>query len=232
MIDREARDRVAERFEKYLGDELTAFEFDERLQRIESKDRTVHEAIRAAWFHYDDCEDHLVMLSKPEWDYFQRLLLILRSDAEFAPEVSRKWSWDHAIAWAAFAGFVVVAFVMGWGWRLFAWAVPFGVVSMWIGLHRRRRYFRPGSRQAACWPFGSFSQIRSLRRQVPGFVKRAYRKEIGGRAVRSRGGKCLGWMLLHLYWIVFGPVVLLFQGFPTRFRQCLIACGRMKKEEA
>jgi hypothetical protein len=99
MIDRAARDKVIATFEAYLDDRITAFEFDDRLQDIDSEDRTVNEVVHAAWFHYDDCKDHKVHLSKPEWDYFQRLLLILRSDAELSSSEKRRWSWDHAIAW-------------------------------------------------------------------------------------------------------------------------------------
>ena len=98
MIDRSARDQVISAFEAYLDDQITAFEFDERLQEIESGDRTVNEVIRAAWFHYDDCTDHKVHLSKPEWDYFQRLLLILASDAELSWSHSSRWSGDHLVA--------------------------------------------------------------------------------------------------------------------------------------
>jgi hypothetical protein len=98
MIDCAARNEVIAAFEAYLDDTITAFEFDDRLQEIDSEDRTVNEVVRAAWFHYDDCVDHKVHLSKQEWDYFQRLLLILRSDAELSSSEMRRWSWDHALA--------------------------------------------------------------------------------------------------------------------------------------
>ena len=117
MIDRTARNQVTSAFEAFLDDRITAFEFDDRLQEIESEDRTVNEIIRAAWFHYDDCKDHKVCLSKAEWDYFQRLLLILGSDAEFTSSPARRWSWDHGVAWLALVAFVGIASVAGWGWR-------------------------------------------------------------------------------------------------------------------
>jgi hypothetical protein len=82
MTDRTARDEVMTAFVEFLDDRITAFDFDERLGSIQSRDRTVNEVIGAAWSHYDDCTDHNVILTKAEWDYFQRLMLILRSDAE------------------------------------------------------------------------------------------------------------------------------------------------------
>ena len=34
------------------------------------------------WFHYDDLKNHKVHATKEEWDYFNRLLLLLASEAE------------------------------------------------------------------------------------------------------------------------------------------------------
>lgn len=215
MIDRAARDQVISAFEAYLDDRLTAFEFDDRLQAIESEDRTVNEVIHAAWFHYDDCKDHKVRLSKLEWDYFQRLLLVLGSDAELTSSASRRWSWDHGMAWLAFVAFVGLSFVVGWGWHLVGWAVPFGIVSLGINRYRRLRepVFEP--RQAACTPFESFSQIRRVRSQFPGFRKRRYRSEVGDRKIRSEAEESFYRALSYGYWLVFSPLILLFQGFPS-----------------
>jgi hypothetical protein len=219
MIDRAARDQVISAFEAYLDDQITAFEFDDRLQQIESEDRTVNDVIHAAWFHYDDCKDHKVHLSKPEWDYFQRLLLILVSDAELSSSHSSRWSWDHLIAWLALAVFVGIAVVVGWGWHLTLWAVPFGVVSILISIYRRRREPEFEPREVACTPFGSLSQIRWLRRQFPRFQKRKYRVEIGGRKIRSEGEQSFYRAFSYCYWLVFSPLVLLFQGFPSTIDQ-------------
>lgn len=216
MIDRTSRDQVISVFEAYLDDQITAFEFDDRLQEIESDDRTVNEVIHTAWFYYDDCKDHEVHLSKPEWDYFQRLLLILVSDAELSSSHSRWWSWDHLIAWLALAVFVGIAVVVGWGWHLILWAVPFGIVSILISIFRRRREPELETREVACTPFESLSQIHWLRRQFPGFQKRKYRVEIGARKIRSEGEESFNRALSYCYWLVCSPLVLLFQGFPSR----------------
>ena len=47
-----------------------------------SRDPTVRFVTQAVWYHYDDCLDHVVTLSKTEWDYFQRLLLLLESERQ------------------------------------------------------------------------------------------------------------------------------------------------------
>jgi hypothetical protein len=215
MIDRSARNEVIAAFGAYLDDKITAFEFDDRLQDIDSEDRTVNEIIHAAWFHYDECKDHKVHLSKPEWDYFQRLLLILRSDAEISSSEKRRWSWDHALAWMALATFIALAMIAGWGWHLFLHAIPFGIISVLISVYRRRREPAPQSDKIACMPFDSFSQIRQFRQHLPEFVKRPYRREIGQRTIRGKAEESFNWAFSYCYWILCGPVVLLFQGFPS-----------------
>jgi hypothetical protein len=216
MIDREARDKTISAIEEYLDDKITAFEFDERLQEIESDDSTVEGIVRAAWFYYDDCKDHNVILSKQAWDYFQRLLLILKSDAEISSSVTRRWSWDHAFAWAAFAAFVWIAFFVGFGFQLILLAIPFGVVSISISLYRECRLPQLDPHDTACIPFDSFSQIRWLRHQVPTFQKRPYRTELQGRKIRSEAANSFVRMFACCYWLAFSPVVLLFQGLPSR----------------
>jgi hypothetical protein len=218
MIDRVARDRVIDAFEGFLDDKITAFEFDERLQDIESDDQTVKEVIHAAWFHYDDCTDHKICWSKAQWDYFQRLLLILRSDAELLnphPRV-RHWSWDHAVAWSACALFAGTALILGWGWQLFPLATLFGILSISINAYRQRQETKPTPDEIACLPFESSSQIRWLLCQTPEFQKRKYRPELADRTIRSEEVVGFNWMLSYCSWILLSPAVLLFQGFPSR----------------
>lgn len=219
MIDRAARDEAIAAIEEFLDDGITAFEFDDRLQSIETDDATVGEVISAAWFHYDDCKDHQVVLSKKEWDYFQRLLLLLRSDAEISSSTTKRWSWDHAIAWVALATFVVLAIFIGWGVQLLVLSIPFGAISLHISRYRQRKERstpEPSPRDIACTPYESYSQIRWLRERAPNFVKRPYREEIADRRIRSDSESRLNSFLsypFYLVWILLSPIALLFQGF-------------------
>jgi hypothetical protein len=215
MIDRTERDKVIAAFEEFLDDRITAFDFDERLGAIQSKDHTIHEVINAAWYHYDDCIDHKVVLTKAEWDYFQRLLLILRSDAELSTTDARLWSWDHALAWLALLAFVAISFSVGWGWHLFAWAIPFGILSLLISNYRRDRVPVLEPRRTALIPFGSLSDLRNLRSTVPKFQKRRYRSDIEGRTIRCMTEQSFNLALSRIHYILLGPLVLLFQGFPS-----------------
>lgn len=137
-----------------------------------------------------------------------------------------RWSWDHALAWLAFVGFIGIAFVVGWGWHLSIWAIPFGIISILISIYRRRRgtEFAPGG--IACIPFRSLSQIRRLRRQLPGFKKRGYRAEIEGRKIRSETDDFLHRVFSYSGWVLMGPLVLLVQGFPSAVGCALKAVDR------
>ncbi len=216
MIDREARNEVILTVEEYLDDQITAFEFDDRLQEIRSEDPTVQTVTRQTWFYYDDCRDHQVRLSKQEWDYFQRLLLILHSDAELSTIQEGRWGWDHATAWISSCTFVIIAYMVGWGLPLLILAVPFGAVSIAIARYRQRISPCPSVLDAACMPFESCSQIRHLWRHTPGFRKRRFRAEVACRQIRPQSETLLLNFLSYCYWMAFAPVVLFAQGFPSR----------------
>jgi hypothetical protein len=221
MVDRVARDRVIETFEDFLDDKITAFEFDDRLHEIDSDDQTVQEVIHAAWFHYDDCTDHQVCLSKVGWDFFQRLLLILRSDAEVLHSQAKRWSWDHVLAWTTLAVLAGAVMTKGWSGDLLPLGVLSAIVSLLISFYRRRQEVGLTPGEIACLPFDSSSQIRSLHRETPGFQKRRYRKEIEGRTIRSEEEAAFNGMIWYASAIILSPLILLLQGFPSTVERSL-----------
>jgi len=222
MIDRLARDLTIEAIEAFLDDRITAFEFDDQLLEIETKDRTVDEIAYAAWFHYDDIKDHKVRLSKAEWDYFQRLLLLLRSDMEFTSTRKRRWGWDHALACIGLASFLAISYLIGWGYELFLVAAPFGILSIFISRKRDREKPISSMHDIAHAPFTGFSQIRWLRKRVPTFIKQKYRTEIGERFPNQDYVKSkINSVFEKLVWIFFSPIALLFQGIPSVGRETL-----------
>jgi hypothetical protein len=68
----------------YMAERIGAFELADSLHSTAraTHDATVKFVHNLMWFHYDDCKDHKVVASKQEWDYFNRLLLLLESEAE------------------------------------------------------------------------------------------------------------------------------------------------------
>ena len=94
MIDRKARSEMCKAIRDYMAEGISAFELDDSLDCIahDSRDSTVKFVTKLMWFHYDDCKDHKIVASKQEWDYFNRLLLLLESEAE-ADFVRVRTSW-------------------------------------------------------------------------------------------------------------------------------------------
>ena len=63
----------------YMEQRITSFELADSLDCMahSTGDKTVKLVKKLMWFHYDDLKDHTIVASKQEWDYFNRLLLLL-----------------------------------------------------------------------------------------------------------------------------------------------------------
>lgn len=216
MVDRDARDKLIGIIHDYLEERITAFTFDEQINELAPKteDETVKYAVRMLWYHYDDCKDHKVVLCKEQWDYFQRLLLLLKSDASVLVERLRIWSWHQVVAGLLLACFVAVAIWLGWGAHLFLAAIPMGVGSIALSHFREGVYPQDRQQLARLTPFASFSQVLEIRRTLIGFNKHPHRAALAQRRIRSPGmDRVLHWQFLVL-WVLFSPAVLFFQMFP------------------
>lgn len=220
-VDPAGRDRLVDAIDRYLSDEITAFEFDERIFDIrrETHDPTVRNVVDALWYHYDDCDDHQVVLTKAEWDYFQRLRLLLESDASLDVQKHRVWSWTQLVAAAALAGFAWWATKWGFGEQLLIVAMPFGVVSIVISRWRRRVLQGQTRADETLVPFASVSQLRSIRRRVPGFRKWRYRGELATRTIHRQIGPFVSMLQTYSIWLLASPVVLLAQLFPLKWEE-------------
>jgi hypothetical protein len=215
MIDRNARDRMAATLRSYMGEKITAFELDESLGKVMTEDRTARKVRLWLWFHYDDLKDHKVVASKAQWDYFNRLLLLLASNAEI--EINRTWRGWHMSQVPAGLCVACLAFIVlrtGVGYHLIIYALPFSFLSLVIGRFNRRRMAKLRPEDDSLIPFQSFSDLRAIRRGVPGFIKARYPEGLVGREIRpNRDQK---WFRVYeiILWLVFGPLALLLQTLP------------------
>lgn len=225
-IDRQARSRLANTISRYMDGALTAFAFDDEIHEIGSQtaDDTVDFVVNGLWFHYDDCKDHLAGLSKSEWDYFQRLILLLESDAVIERVRQRHWSLRQVVAGVGLIGFGLCVWRFGIGWHLFGFALLFGPISILLSYWRNRSERRQDEARLLLAPFLSFSELRSVRKTVSGFSKRRYPSGAKIRAVHSRLMTTVVWFQTAVLWSFISPLILLFQTLPekevqTRIRQ-------------
>jgi hypothetical protein len=216
IVDRPNRDAVVAAVNRYLNGETTAFQFDEEIFGIESDDPAISHVVHQLWCFYDDCKDHEAQLSKEAWDYIQRLILLLQSDAQIEVRKRRRWDFTELIALAALILFVYESCWFGFGAQLLAVALPFGIVSIAVSWWRARKSAgQMDKSRIGLTPFSSLSELLPLRRRVQNFRKRKYppgMKEFKIRSPLEDFG-----MILQLYalWAIFSPVVLAVQVLPT-----------------
>ncbi len=215
IVDRQKRDVLIGAINRYLDGKTTAFEFDDEIFGIESDDPAISYIVRQLWYFYDDCKDHTVQLAKEHWDLIQRLVLILRSDAQIEISTRRRWDLAQLLALAALLLFVYAATWFGFGKQLLALAIPFGVVSIAISRWRRMAANRLSQRETALTPFSSVSEMLLLHRDLPTFRKRKYPPEMGPFKIRSPLEEMAMWLHLYGVWLFASPLVLAYQALPT-----------------
>lgn len=230
MTDRNARDEMVKAIRSYMADEITAFQFDDALEAVmaRTKDQTVRTVGDNLWLCYDDCKDHKIVATKQLWDFLNRLLLLLESDAEltFIPP-GWKWHWLQAVAAALAIAFALLSFHVGVDTRSLAYALPFGPPSLLIAwLNRRRRAHATNSLDVALTPFPSISSLLSVRRQVRNFTRNRYPQSICRRQVRDPQFNALMNIPLAVAWCLFSPLVLFFQMLPERTSNTQIAIAQ------
>jgi len=213
-VDRPQRDGLADTIRQFLNEEISAFEFDRGLDDYrQSTDPTVRFVSDAVWYHYDDCTDHMVTLSKQEWDYFQRLLLLLGSDGQITVTTTRRWSWTQILAFGCLIAFAWCIWRFGWGQHLFVFAIPFGLVSIFISY--ARYHTRPsGAYDRILTPFANFAELSVAYRANPAFAKHRYPRIMAKRRIRSALAEFGVNLQMYAAWLLLSPIPLLFQTLP------------------
>lgn len=208
------RQALASVIRAFLNSESMAFEFDEQLDAFcDSSDPVIEYVVDAVWYHYDDCDDHLVCLSKQQWDFFQRLLLLLASDCVVETESRRIWSLRQVIAATSLAVFTYFAVQAGWGYHLLLLAVPFGAISMLLSQTRPAPPVESDPYLPIIFPFESLSDLaRTYRSSL--FRKTQYPKSLSNRQIRSPDRVAFEHFLSQVMWLLLSPFPLFAQCFP------------------
>ncbi len=217
MIDREARNNLAALIRRYLDEEIKAFDLDEQLDGFrDSNDSGVSFVATTMWFHYDDCDDHLVVASKPQWDYFQRLLLLLESNSTVSNERHRQWSILQLVAGLLFAACIWIVIHFGIGSHLLIFFAPFGIASIILSRFRRPA-IALGPFDAIVTPFSSIGDLRIAYESARQFRKHQFPRHIEPRLIRSPLMSAFWICHMYVMWAILAPVPLLVQCAPVSF---------------
>jgi hypothetical protein len=216
VVDRQARSELAALIERFLTSEITAFQFDEALEDFpDSDDPVIKYVVISVWYFYDDCKDHFVVMTKAEWDYFQRLLLLLKSDCSIQTVRTRKWSWTQFVAGVCLAELGVIVFLYGWGEYLVLITIPLGIISRLIAKQRLMIIPPLPLLHQQISPFASFTDLRAAHDSVE-FKKQRYPEEISSRRIRSESTLVMiAQYLLELSWLIYSPIFLFSQLSPV-----------------
>ena len=214
VVDRDARDLLASHIRRYLNDEVSSFGFDEAIFGIVSFDQTVGHIVASLWMCYDDLKDHKVVLSKPEWDYIQSLLLILDSDRHIQTKsLPSGWGLREQLATISLFVLLTSLWMFGLGWVSLVAFIFCGVVSVLLPCWHRTR----DSQRSDVSPFASFAELRATYREVASFRKQPYRTELQDRRIRpGLLGTAINIDMTYLGCVLFSPILLLAQALPDR----------------
>lgn len=213
MVDRGQRNRLAALIRRYLAGEVRSYGFQEQLAEFrDSPDSAVRFVAKQEWIFYGDTEDIPALLSKPEWDFTQRLLLLLESDCVVRETVSLQWSVTQGFALLALLGLLWIGDQQGWGYHLLALAIPFGLVPaviMWVGDDSP-----PSPSDQALFPFANIPELKSVCQAV-GFRKARYPERMKEQLLGLRPGST-SQITMYLVLLILSPILLFSQVFPSK----------------
>lgn len=211
VTDRESRKLLAQLIESFLASNISAFVFDEQLDVCrDSHDPVIRFVFQAVWYHYDDCDDHFVCLSKEEWDFFQRLLLVLSSDSQVVTTSLRRRSVTQLIAVLSLSLFIFFAIQTGWGQHLLVVSIPFGFVSIALSELNAKETATADPLEPLLFPFATFSDLARARRSSR-FRKTQYPVGISERRIRPPFMGLVSRLQMSVAWLIFSPLPLMFQ---------------------
>ncbi len=198
MIDRDARNRMISAIDDFMEDRLTERGLNSTLFTIhdETKDETIH--LVADWIDegFDCYSSKYISVNRYGWKLFNRCRLLLTSDAECTQIREIRWNWRQAVALAMLLGVCFGHYLLfgagmpeiAIGIYFLATVVAFGLF-FWNNCDQKRLGWQEEDGDAPSplemFPFQSFGQIFTLRKTVPSFSCKKFRRELEHRDQRT-----------------------------------------------
>lgn len=216
VVDKTVRQQLIGYITAYCNDTISAFEFDDKIDAINTEDETVNWITNELWNYYDDCKDHKIVATKAHWDYFQRLLLILASDGNILEKkryVFYKMKLLYCIPILIFSALIAITLLSAFTiWIFDLWVISsIGTVVLrhWINYRIQLKNDYQRFRDS-CSPFSDIRTIMKSVKSSHGFHKQQYRYEIKNRKVRNAVLETNVDPALWFFEAVFAPIVAIF----------------------
>ena len=214
MVDRQARDVLAECIRLFLEGEVDVDELEElAMTYIKSPDLTLSRfAILMNYIEWEPDD-----LSKQQWDSIQRYLLLLDSDRQLVQSSKSIWTGWQLIALVGVFAFVLAGLWVGFWWALGWLSLPSGMLS-WHISKKKHNLLTPIPWLEILTPFESFSSIKATLDEVnrtQRFVKMRHprrNKKTAKRKIRH----LVGTELIIFYLVFPSFFILPFQALPVR----------------
>ena len=218
MVDREARDVVAECIRLFLEDEANAEELYEVVTQF--SDSPDHAVSQICFLLEDGLEEGMGAnpknWPKSAWDETQRYLLLLDSDFQLDESVEYIWTGWQLVAVAGALAFAGVAIMIGFMMALTWFSIPSAALSLYISKKKQQRLNRSPYLDVLT-PFDSFASMKAALDQVNqkfGFVKMRYSKQCRYPTLISKPISIFGWFLFFFFLPTF--FLLPFQALPVQ----------------
>lgn len=150
MIDRHARNKLAEEIRHFVECFTDNFQFDDAAWEIKTNDRGVTAVYEAIWLTYDDLTRHKMdgahALSNEQLAVVKRAIVFLKSDREYTWP---RWPLYYRVA------------------RPFLWMISFGVIAKRLDKHFH------GNGDDEVWPFFTVEEYQ-MALKSPRYLKGAH----------------------------------------------------------
>ena len=182
-----------------------------------SQDQSLAAIRDALWWCYSDTEDHKICAEKQNWDFLNRLRLVLASDAEAEwYRTGPRWNIYRTLSALLLAGLGLVAWQARFGRVLaFSWLLAgfTALVLLWVRRHNDLKVAQPSF---PVFPFPSINSLLATRRQVTRFTRKRYPQSLLRRAKLHHYLDQAMWVLRGPLLIAFAPLLLFFLVLPIR----------------
>ena len=221
MIDRERRNQLETLIRRYLNGKADAADFEKcQLDNYISADQAIyHVSLELSYYS----ENAASTLSKEDWDYLQRLLLLLDSNSTVSWQSSRLRPWTRPIAALLFIVCLLLFYLNGINVHLFLYFIPVGLATILL-LFFGDPEPEVGPFNQIVTPFHSIADL-GIAYDSAHFVKQRYAAPAKYRNRRSLLGVLgakISLFLVILLLMLMPPVMLLLLCFPFSAEEILV----------